>query len=141
MLTLRGHHQPGRCDSSKGITPTPPRLGLTPHAQSRTALTLHLASMLSRAPDRDCRAEQRKGAKQPLLSAARAAPQAARVGLATPPRMGLTSLLQRHHLKSRKGLPGQGGAGILQSFQSEGNLFRHGNRKVKTEEGSLKKTQ
>ena len=84
MLTLRGHSQPRRCDCSKGITPTSTRLELTPHAQSRTALTLHLASVLSRAPDNGGRSEQWKRAKQPLLSAACAAPHAARVVLATP---------------------------------------------------------
>ena len=59
----RGHHQPRRCDSSKGITLTPSRLELTPHTQTRTALTFHLASTLSGGPD-DSSSEQRKGAER-----------------------------------------------------------------------------
>ena len=137
MLTLRGHHQPRRCDSSKGIPLTSSRLELTPHTETRTALPFHLAWTLSgtlttAAPNN----EQEPSSSAPCCLGSTICSES-RPRYA--PQTGLDSALQWHHLRAKKGLPGLEGAGIFQHFQCEGDSFWHGNQKVKPEKGSLEK--
>lgn len=82
MLTLGATVSPGDATPVKELLLTPSRLELTPHAQTRTALTFHLASTLSGA----LTTAAPNNGKPPRLQlpAACAAPDTARAALATP---------------------------------------------------------